>query len=106
MKDCHSHSFWLETGGDDLTPRPAFDGSTEVDVAILAAGFTRLWNAYHLLKRQSSLKVVIGEAEIAGFGASGHNGGWCFSGLPVAPYTVESVGGDGSLERSRLLADE
>ena len=33
-------SYWLETSGDDLTPRPALDGSTDADVAILGAGLT------------------------------------------------------------------
>ena len=37
-------SFWLETSGDDLTPRPPLDGSTEVDVAILGAGFTATYD--------------------------------------------------------------
>ncbi|MDP9368810.1 MAG: FAD-binding oxidoreductase, partial [Chloroflexota bacterium] len=51
VKDYRSYSFWLETSGDDLTPRPPLDGSVDVDVAILGAGFTGLWTAYHLLAR-------------------------------------------------------
>ena len=31
MKDYRSYSFWLETAGDDLTPRPRLDGSIAVD---------------------------------------------------------------------------
>jgi glycine/D-amino acid oxidase-like deaminating enzyme len=54
-------------------------------VAILGAGFTGLWTAYYLLKQQPSLRVVILEAEIAGFGASGRNGAWCNSAFPVTP---------------------
>ena len=50
---------------------------------MVGAGFTGLWTAFHLLKRQPSLKVAVAEAEIAGFGASGRNGGWCFAGFPV-----------------------
>jgi glycine/D-amino acid oxidase-like deaminating enzyme len=85
VKDYRSYSFWLDTSDDDLTPRPPLGGSIDVDVAILGAGFTGLWTAYHLLQRQPSLKVAVVEAEIAGFGASGRNGGWCFAGFPVAP---------------------
>ncbi len=85
MKDYGTYSFWLENSGDDLTPRPALDGSISVDVAILGAGFTGLWTAYHLLEREPSLKVVVVEKEIAGFGASGRNGGWCFAGFPYPP---------------------
>jgi len=88
MKDYSTYSFWLETCGDDLTPRPGLDGSIDVDVAILGAGFTGLWTAYYLLQREPSLKVAVVEAEIAGFGASGRNGGWCFSGFPVSPLDL------------------
>jgi glycine/D-amino acid oxidase-like deaminating enzyme len=76
-------SFWLETCRDDLTPRPALDGSIDVDVAVLGGGFTGLWTAYYLLARDPSLRVAILEREIAGFGASGRNGGWCSSKLNV-----------------------
>ena len=82
-------SFWLETCADDLTPRPALDGSADADVAILGAGYTGLWTAYELLRRDPSLKVTVLEREIAGFGASGRNGGWCAAGLQVSPATLE-----------------
>jgi glycine/D-amino acid oxidase-like deaminating enzyme len=88
VKNYAVYSFWLETCSDDLTPRPALDGSIDVDVAILGAGFTGLWTAYYLQERQPSLKIAIVEAEIAGFGASGRNGGWCFSGFPVEPLEL------------------
>ena len=78
-----TYSFWLESCGDDLTPRPALDGSTDVDVAILGGGYTGLWTAYYLLKSQPALRVAIVERQIAGFGASGRNGGWCSSKLNI-----------------------
>ena len=84
MKDYASYSYWLETCGDDLTPRPALDGSIDVDVAILGAGYSGLWTAYYLLARQPSLKIAIVEKEIAGFGASGRNGSWCTAHFPVS----------------------
>ena len=82
-------SFWLETCGDDLTPRPALDGSADVDVAILGAGYTGLWTAYELLRREPGLKVAILEREIAGFGASGRNGGWLTPDLNATPENLE-----------------
>lgn len=88
MKDYRSYSFWLEQAGDDLTPRRPLDGSLSVDIGILGAGYTGLWTAYYLLQRDPSLKIAILEAEIAGFGASGRNGGWCFSGFPVGPLDL------------------
>ena len=75
-KDEHLVSWWMETCGDDLTPRPPLDGSTTADVAILGAGYTALWTALYLLERDPGLKVVLVEREIAGWGASGRNGGW------------------------------
>ncbi len=84
-RDYHSYSFWLETAGEELAPRPLLSGPTEADVAILGAGFTGLWTAYYLLRREPSLRVVVLESEIAGFGASGRNGAWCNSAFPVTP---------------------
>ncbi len=82
-KHYESFSYWLETCGDDLTPRPSLDGTVDVDVAILGAGFTGLWTAYYLLEREPSLKIAILESEIAGFGASGRNGGGLGNRFPV-----------------------
>jgi glycine/D-amino acid oxidase-like deaminating enzyme len=82
-KDYTGYSFWLETSGDDLTPRPALEGEGSVDVAILGAGYTGLWTAYYLQKREPGVRIALLEAEIAGFGASGRNGGWCYSGFPL-----------------------
>ena len=72
-----SYSLWLDTFEGDLTPRRPLAGDIEADVAIVGAGYTGLWTAYYLLKTQPDLRVVILEREIAGFGASGRNGGWC-----------------------------
>ena len=78
----------------DLRRRPhardrPLDGSADADVAILGAGYTGLWTAYELLRRDPSLKVTVLEREIAGFGASGRNGGWCAAGLQVSPANLE-----------------
>lgn len=77
MRPYRDVSLWLDDVAVDLTPRPSLDGSVSADVAIVGAGYTGLWTAYYLLKAHPSLSVVIIEKEIAGFGASGRNGGWC-----------------------------
>ncbi|HEY0444487.1 MAG TPA: FAD-dependent oxidoreductase [Candidatus Limnocylindrales bacterium] len=92
-RDYRPVSYWLETAGDDLTPRPPLDGSVECDVAILGAGYTGLWTAYYLLKSNPGLRVVIVEREIAGFGASGRNGGWCSPGLNISLERLERLHG-------------
>lgn len=80
MTTLRGQSYWLESAGS-LTPRAPLQESTRADVAILGAGLTGLWTAYELLRREPSLRVVVVEREIAGFGASGRNGGWCSSEL-------------------------
>src|SRR5579864_9062942 len=103
MTDYSKYSFWLETSGDDLTPRPALQHSIDVDVVVLGAGYTGLWTAYYLLKNNPDLKVAVVEKEIAGFGASGRNGGWCSSKFPVTPAMLEArYGHDAS--RALMLA--
>lgn len=82
--DYSTVSFWLETCGDDLTPRQALDGPATTDVAILGGGYTGLWTAYYLLRADPSLRVTILERDICGFGASGRNGAWCAPGLNVS----------------------
>src|SRR5437899_2051617 len=93
-------SFWLESCGDDLAPRPALDGSTDVDVAILGGGYTGLWTAYYVLRSQPSLRVAVVERKIAGFGASGRNGGWCSSKLNIS---LDAVAGRYGRERALAL---
>lgn len=76
-------SFWLDTCGEPLDPRPALAGDAEADVAIVGAGYTGLWTAYFLSRHAPQLRIVVLEREIAGFGASGRNGGWCSSLFPT-----------------------
>lgn len=92
-------SLWLETCGDDLRPLPALDHNLSVDVAIVGAGFTGLWTAYYLAEARPDLKIAIVEAEIAGFGASGRNGGWASALFPAATATLAKAA-----SRERALA--
>ena len=78
-------SFWMSTVDDDLTPSPALDHDLDVDVAIVGAGYTGLWTAYYLSVADPTLRIAVLEARIAGFGASGRNGGWCSALLPTSP---------------------
>ncbi|HWC67524.1 MAG TPA: FAD-dependent oxidoreductase, partial [Acidimicrobiales bacterium] len=80
-----SRSLWLDSLEDDaLAPRPALAGDTQVDVAIVGAGYTGLWTAYELRRRDPGMRIAVLEAEVAGFGASGRNGGWCSAFLPMS----------------------
>ena len=102
-KDYANYSFWLEDAGDPLTPRPALQRSQEVDVAILGAGYTGLWTAYYLLLHNPGLRVAVVEREIAGYGASGRNGGWCSPRFPVSASAMTKLWG-ADAARAVLLA--
>lgn len=77
-------SLWHDTVDDDLTPRPSLDGDVDVDVAIVGAGYTGLWTAYHLVTADPTMRIAVVEKEIAGFGASGRNGGWVSALFPTS----------------------
>jgi glycine/D-amino acid oxidase-like deaminating enzyme len=81
-------SLWLDLVPDSLEPRPALPGPTDVDVAMVGAGFTGLWTAYYLAKADPHLRIAVLEREIAGFGASGRNAGWV---SPFFPAPLERV---------------
>jgi glycine/D-amino acid oxidase-like deaminating enzyme len=92
---------WLEQCGDDLTPRSTLPGDATADVAIIGAGFTGLWTAYHLLRHDPTLRVVVLEREIAGWGASGRNGGWCSALFPASWSRVAAEHGQDAADRLR-----
>jgi glycine/D-amino acid oxidase-like deaminating enzyme len=104
--DFGSVSYWLETCGDDLAPRAPLDGSTRADVAILGAGYTGLWTAYYLTRTAPGTRIVVLEAEIAGFGASGRNGGWCAPGLNISLRRLEQLHGHDAARRTYAAVAE
>ena len=86
-------SFWHDTVPGSLEPRDPLQGDLDADVAIAGAGFTGLWTAYYLKKARPELRVVVCEREIAGFGASGRNGGWCSALFPASLSKLDRMGG-------------
>ena len=81
-----SLSFWHDSMPETLEPRTKLNEDIDADVAIAGAGYTGLWTAWYLKKLKPSLRIVILEAEVAGFGASGRNGGWCSGYLSGIEY--------------------
>jgi glycine/D-amino acid oxidase-like deaminating enzyme len=76
--DAEPRSFWLPRSVDSL---PSLQGVVDADLCIVGGGFTGLWAALHAKADDPSRDVVLLEAEIAGFGASGRNGGFCVASL-------------------------
>lgn len=73
-------SFWYRQIGTPK-PRAPLAGDSDADICIIGAGFTGLWAAHYLHRADPTLKILILEAEFAGFGASGRNGGWLTGGF-------------------------
>jgi glycine/D-amino acid oxidase-like deaminating enzyme len=86
-----SLSFWHDTVPGNLTPGEPLPGDIEADVAIVGGGLTGLWTAYYLHRADPALRIVICEREIAGYGASGRNGGWCSALFPASLARLERM---------------
>lgn len=78
-------SFWWDSLPDELRSPlgEALTSDADADVAIVGAGYTGLWTAYHLQRHDPSLRITLIDAHEAGFGASGRNGGWASALFPV-----------------------
>ncbi len=93
-------SFWWQQVGLP-TPTDRLDGDVTCDVAIVGAGLTGLWTAYYLHRADPTLEIRLVEAEFAGFGASGRNGGWLSSELAGSPRAYAEVAGEQGVEALR-----
>ncbi|MBE9637807.1 NAD(P)/FAD-dependent oxidoreductase [Salipiger mangrovisoli] len=83
-------SIWAATAtaAPDLPP---LRESTRADVLVVGGGFQGLSSALHLA--EAGAEVVLLEAEQAGFGASGRNGGQVIPGLKDDPDTLDALWG-------------
>jgi glycine/D-amino acid oxidase-like deaminating enzyme len=83
-------SYWLDTAepAGDFRRNPL---PSEVDVAVIGAGFTGLSAALGLAKQGASVAVL--EQHTVGWGASGRNGGMATTGLAIGfSQAVERYG--------------
>ena len=85
--------YWAYTVAPDRWPGVASDMKT--DIAIIGGGFTGLSAALHLA--EAGIETALFEAEHAGYGASGRNGGFCCLGGAKASDTAlrKRFGADG-----------
>jgi glycine/D-amino acid oxidase-like deaminating enzyme len=103
-------SFWLDdlvaSGVDDLRPRAALTADARFDVCFVGGGLTALWTAYSLAKADPALRIAVLERDIAGFGASGRNGGWCSALFPQSAGAIEREHGfDQAVAMRRAMVD-
>ncbi len=84
MTDYRRVSLWFDGLPSAVRPRRALAGDADADVCVVGAGLTGLWAAYYLSRLDPALRITVVESEVAGFGASGRNGGWCSALFPVS----------------------
>ena len=58
---------------------------------MVGAGYTGLWTAYYLAEARPDLRIAVLEAEVAGYGASGRNGGWCSALFPASLSSLAAM---------------
>jgi glycine/D-amino acid oxidase-like deaminating enzyme len=101
-RDVHGSTvpWWQEEAPADPA-QPALAEATDADVAIVGGGFTGLWTALEILKRQPSTRVVVLEAARCGDGASGRNGGFMHGFWAALPRLVSLIGTEAAVAVSR-----
>ncbi len=107
--DYRSVGFWFESIAEaehGFRPRPGLAEDATVDVAIVGAGLTGLWTAYYLQEADPSLRILLLEREVAGFGASGRNGGWCSALFPWSASALAArYGRDAAVAQRQAMVD-
>ncbi len=105
--DYSALSYWHNSLPEgSLVPRASLSGDTDADVAIIGGGLTGLWTAWYLQQREPDAKIVVLEKEIAGFGASGRNGGWCSALFPRSTASLERRHGrSAALDMRRAMVE-
>jgi sarcosine oxidase len=82
-----SSSLWTATAIPE-PPCPPIVGEHTADVCVVGGGYTGLSAALHLTEAGAS--VVVLEAAVPGYGASGRNGGQVIPGLKLDPGAMET----------------
>ena len=104
MDDRRTLSLWwdqLDEAEASRVRQPLTDDIT-VDVCIVGAGYTGLWTAYWIQQLAPHLSIAILEAEVAGFGASGRNGGWASA---LFPASMDNMADRVGPTRARAMQD-
>ncbi|NIM28941.1 MAG: FAD-dependent oxidoreductase [Gammaproteobacteria bacterium] len=99
-------SFWLEQALDAEPASPVpLDHDLSTDVCIVGGGFTGLWTALEIKRRDRSVDVTVIEADLCGSGASGRNGGFAMTWMSKAATLLEICGGQEGVRLLRASED-
>jgi glycine/D-amino acid oxidase-like deaminating enzyme len=94
----HAQSLWLSTAAIAPPKLPQLDRDVSTDVAIIGAGYTGLAAAHHL--SGAGVECLVIDANDAGWGASGRNGGMA---VPRYKKSWSSLAQEFGRERTRHL---
>ncbi len=92
--------WWLEEAPPDPAARP-LAGDAEADVGIVGGGYTGLWTALALRRRDPALRITLLEADRCGLGPSGRNGGFCHGLWASLSRLRETFGDEAALAVAR-----
>jgi len=96
-------SLWWSQLTSPVTPRRSLETHIDVDVCIVGGGYTGLWTARELKRRDPSLRIAVVEKTVCGFGASGRNGGWVSALFPVSDEQISRNFGAEALSHQRSM---
>jgi glycine/D-amino acid oxidase-like deaminating enzyme len=86
-----------------------FEGDRTADVCIVGGGFAGLWTAIRLREFDSTMRIVILEADLCGSGASGRNSGGTGHWWSKLPTLLKALGKDDAtflLNKSVAILDD
>ena len=103
--------FWTDRDGGPQTASTLV-GTAYADLVIVGSGFTGMWAALQAAEAEPGRRIVVLEAEVAGFGASTRNGGFCeaslthglFNGLSHWPNEIRTLNRMGHENLTELFA--
>ncbi len=93
-------SWWLREAlkaEKDPAPCPPLTADANADVVIVGGGFTGMWTAYQLIRKNPQLGITILEQDICGGGPSGRNGGFASGWWDEVDSLVKLFGADGAV---------
>jgi gamma-glutamylputrescine oxidase len=88
---------WYASSTTAASPRPRLEGDIDADVCVVGGGIAGCSAALHLAER--GYRVVLLEAELIGWGASGRSGAQAITGVACGQTKLESLVGAGDARR-------
>lgn len=75
LRDTRAAVFWLD--GLQRPTHPELVGQHSADLVVIGGGYAGLWTAIRAKERDPGRSVLLLEAQVVGWAASGRNGGFC-----------------------------